>query len=507
MDQVRKILGWLKKNHFWVLSVLIALVSVFCWWRASGAMKKQFAENKSKIDAGFSSVSGVLGDTFHPNATVYERQKQEISKLSDEVAKLWQQLYDVQSEGVLIWPSGPGQLSADFVKEVEKLEFGAEIEDRWREHYQNYIFNHFPKLPEKVGARAILEGTAAAGGGMGFSRMGRSQEGPGANMTMGGELEDDGNYICEWASDNQTLVRQELEFPQIPSSLRVWCTQENMWVYHTLLDAIKNTNQAANATRISNAAVRGIYSLQVGQTAAPFSRQPNRILKLATAAPVGGAEAGFGAEGPGMGVGGPEASMGAEALGGREFGVSGLALGMTGEMSEEQERTQLLHGRYLGEDGKPIPYGAAASPDAAGEPVDTSIPAPPLDLSIFGKEYKRLPVRMVLEMDQRHLPKLIAECAMRPLQIEVQEVRVNAPDILSGAGGGGGMRSMNFSEGGGMSGNLMPDLTGLQQFNPQPEIVTVAIQGVIYIFNKPNMELLKPPGEEGATDGSVATTQ
>ena len=46
------------------------------------------------------------------------------------------------------------------------------------------------------------------------------------------------------------------------------------------------------------------------------------------------------------------------------------------------------------------------------------------------------------------------------------------------------------------AGSLIPDLEGLQEFNTQPQIATVAIQGVIYIFNKPNMELLKPPGEE-----------
>jgi hypothetical protein len=498
MDQVRNILAWLKKNHFWVLSVLIAFISVFCWWSASSAMKKQFDENKGKIDAGFSSVSGVLGDTFHPNATVHERQMQEISKLSEEVGKLWQQLYDLQSEGVLIWPD---DLDPKFVETVEKLEFGGDIPDEWLEHYQNYIENHFPELPEKVGARPIPDGVATGGGGMNFSRMGRMSEESGASMTMGGEFEDDGNFICNWAPENQTLVRQELEFPQIPSSLRIWCTQENLWVYHTLLDAIRNTNQAANATRISNAAVRGIYSLQVGQTAAPFSRQPNRILKLATAAPAAGAEGGVSPES----VGGAEAGIGPPGMGGMEFGMSGLAQGMTGEMSEEQERGQLLHGRYLGEDGKPIPYGAGAAVEAGTEPPVDAGPAPPLDVSIFGKEYKRLPVRMVLEMDQRHLPRLIAECAMRPLQIEVQEVRINAPDILSGAGGG--MSRMNFSEGAGMSANLLPDPTGLQEFKSHPEVVTVAIQGVIYIFNKPNMELLKPPGEEGAADGSVAVTE
>jgi hypothetical protein len=492
MDQVRKVLGWLKQNHFWVLSVLIVLISLFCWWSGSGAMSKLYKDAETKISGGFQQVDTLLGDSFHPNEQIKEQQTKEYNQLLEAVAKLWQELYDLQSKGVLIWPSGPGELLPQFVETVEKLEFGDDIPDRWREHYRNYIFRHFPKLPEKIGARAIQEGQAGAAGA-GIMRRGIGAEDPSAMVSTSGELEDDGNYICEWDPADQSAVRAELEFTDVPSPLRVWCTQENLWVYHTLLNVIKNTNSAANATRISNAAVRRVYSLQVGQTAAPYSRRPDRIYKLPTAAAAAGAEGEVPAGEPAPG--GLEGG-GAE-LGGGEFMRSGLAAGQTGPMSEEQERGLLLHGRYLGDDGKPIPYGAGGPAEAGTEaPMDTG-PAGPLDLTIFGKEYKRLPVRMELEMDQRHLPRLIAECAKQPLQIEVQEVRVNAPDLLSG-GGGAMTPRMSFSESGGMGGPMMPELTGLQQFNPHPEIATVAIQGVIYIFNKPDKELLAPPGD--ATD-------
>jgi len=494
MDQVRKALAWLKQYHFWVLSVLVVLIGLFCWWSASGTMSKLYAENQTTITSGFKTVGEVKNDQFHPNANIQERQLKETSELSAEVAELWQKLYDAQRENVLKWPS---ELKTEFHDTVEKLEFGQEIPDDTglREHYQNYIARHFPKLPEKIGARAIDEAEAGTlgGAGSGFSRRG-SMSPEGLGGAMGGELDDDGDYICEWAAEDQAAVRAELEFPQTPSSLRIWCTQENIWVYHTLLDVIKNTNEAAHATRMSNAAVRGIYSLQVGQPAAPFSRTPNRIYKLPTAAPA--TELGPGDEQPMPGS--PE-GIPSEFSGGREF-TSGLAEGQ-GEMSPEQEFAVLFSGRYLGEDGKPVPAGGGGAAVDPNAPADSSVPSAPVDLTIFGREYKRLPVRMVLEMDQRHLPRLIAECAIRPLQIEVQEVRVNAPDIFSGAGGGGGMSSFRggFSEGGGMgAGNLIPDLTGLQEFNPHPEIVTVAVQGVIYIFNKPNKELLTPPSEDAS---------
>ena len=48
--------------------------------------------------------------------------------------------------------------------------------------------------------------------------------------------------------------------------------------------------------------------------------------------------------------------------------------------------------------------------------------------SAFGKDIKRLPVRLVIKMDWKSLSYLIAQCANQPLQIEVQEVRINPVD-------------------------------------------------------------------------------
>ena len=55
--------------------------------------------------------------------------------------------------------------------------------------------------------------------------------------------------------------------------MKIWVTQENLWVYQTLLDVIAKTNKAANATRMSNAAVQEIGELSVGSRAAKGSRK------------------------------------------------------------------------------------------------------------------------------------------------------------------------------------------------------------------------------------------
>lgn len=506
MDQVRKALAWLKKYHFWVLSVLVVLIGVFCWYSASSSMSEEYKKNEGQIKAGFQTVSTVKGDPFHPNDEVQRRQTEETTKLSTEVRELWSQLYEAQRENVLIWPSGPGELSPDFVKYVDNLEFADEIPDNLREHYQNYIYRHFPRLPEKIGARPLDESTTGAGGGMGFSR-GSFREGPSTFGTTG-EFDDGGNYICQWADEDQAIVRGELEFPETPSSLRVWCTQENLWVYHAMLEVIKNTNEAAGATRASNAAVRGVYTLQIGRRAAPESRTPNRIYKLPGGVPA--AETGLGTEFGGVPGEGPAPGPGGISEFASTFSdfQSGLGAGSGMQMTPEMERAILLSGRYLGEDGKPIMIAGPAAAEGGMEPVpvDPNTPAPPLDLTQFGKEYKRLPVRMVLEMDQRHLPRLIAECANRSLQIEVQEVRINVPNLLSGGMGGGSFPGMG-EMGRGPGPEMMRNFGGtgdFQEFKAEPHIVQVGIQGIIYIFAKPNEAILNPA--EGATTESFAAT-
>jgi hypothetical protein len=496
MDQLRTILTWLKQQHFWVLSVLVALIGLACWWSAARTLSTEYEGNQKTITTQFQNLTTLRSDPFHPNDDINKRQIEETNKLVEEVAELWHQLYDRQREHVLKWPPALNQRFRDY---VEKLEFGEDIpsdivvdgkRENLREHYQNYVWRHFPALPEKIGALPLEEDAVGARGGGGLSRGGRGtyQREGGTRVTAEGSLEEDQeDYICEWMPEDQAAVRAELEFPTQPSPLRIWVTQENLWVYHALLNVIKNTNDAAGASRMSNAAVRTLYSLEVGQRAAPYSRTPDRIYKLAMPAATTEDGAAFGAE-----QGGQEAPSG-QMPGGMDFGRSGLAEGASGgPMSDAQEAAFFLSHRYLGEDGKPIPLGGAGM-DAGGGEVDSSAGVSgPVDPSMFGKEYKRLPVRMVLEMDQRHLPRLVAECAIQPLQVEVQEVRVNVPDAIGTQRGGSSVRR-GFGEGSGLGrgGSLFPELTELQEFPVQPNIVTVVIQGVIYIFNKPDPEILK----------------
>ncbi len=163
---------------------------------------------------------------------------------------------------------------------------------------------------------------------------------------------------------------------------------------------------------------------------------------------MGGMEGGMG------GYGGMDGGMGG--MGGMDGGMGGYG-GMGGGMDMSGvgsgEASILMAGRYVDEAGEPI---MEVTEDYK-----------------FGTEYKRLPVKMVLEMDQRHLPSLIVELANAPLQVEVEQVRVNPSDA------GGGRRR------GGRGGN-----DSVESFDREPTVGTVVLQGVVYIFNQPDEEVL-----------------
>jgi hypothetical protein len=182
--------------------------------------------------------------------------------------------------------------------------------------------------------------------------------------------------------------------------------------------------------------------------------------------------------------------------------------GGNSQMTPAQEQAFLLSERYLDDKGQPIPFGAAGGgtdatgPGTPAAPPDAGASPSSVDMNQFGTGFKRLPIRMALQMDARWLPQLITTCANEPLRVEVQEVRINPPDIGSMEGGGGG-RGGGFGGpmGGGSLANLFPEHNGIQSFPAQPHVKNIVIQGIIYIFNKPNLNILAPPAEQTAAAG------
>lgn len=487
MEQVKAILAWMTKHHFWLLSGLAVLISTLVWYLAAGDLTTRKEENRKIIDAAFSGQQQIIGQQLHPNDEVNERQQQEITKLAEETKAIWQDLYDRQRRDVLKWPA---QLPEMFRRDIEKKQFGDEISVDRRAQYGDYIRGRFKDLPKLIEANELIEEGpgvlkpgGAFGGGGGFGGGGTG----GFSNPTEVQLDENGNpieieYTVFWSPEDQERIRKDLDWPTTQSHWRIWVTQEDLWVYETMLRAIAATNASVNADRQSNAAITDIAALQVGRAAAKESRTKGRIKRLQSASSL-------------MGEGGEEAPP-AEGTG-EEEAMSEESFGDTGSgeaLSTAEEKAVRLSRRYV---------------DAQGAPISVAPDDLPLDPATFGQEVKRLPVRMVLRMDTRAIAKLQSELANADLQIQITELRVGVNPGESGGGysgggeggyGGGG----GFGQGGAFGGGA--NNQQINVFDRKPNMKPVVIQGIVLIFNPPNPTVLEGGGgEDSAADASMVS--
>lgn len=464
MDQVKAALAWLKQHHFWVLSVIIIGATLGVWYSASSSVASQTKSAISKINGEFQSVSGLINKPFKPNDSINERQQAETKKLAEDVFREWQGLYTVQKEKVLIWPP---ELGARFINAVKDAKFGDSISSGRREDYLNYIKETFPSLVEIVDAELFPEdgaggGAASRGGGEFGGRGGDFGGEYGGGSAVGADGEPLESHLVQWL--DQGDLRSRLVPETVPSSIQIWTLQEDLWVYRTLLQAIANTNTETGATRRERAAVQTIIEMKVGQAA---GRKDQATLVPPDASEAAGmASSGFGGEfGGGRGEFGGEfgGGYGGE-FGGGEFGggyggrgefgggeFGGGEFGAGGEGGGDAA-SAMLAGRYLNDAGEPI---MEVSSDYS-----------------FGREFKRLPVRMVLQMDTKWLAALMWELANAPLQVEVEQVRFN-PEGEAGQGS----RPMTASG-------------EVAAFDRRPTHGTVVLSGIVYIFNPPDPSII-----------------
>lgn len=442
MDQLRVIMRAVWQQRFWVLVVIGPIIAAVCWMMASGKLQAAFTANKSTIDGHFNSMSSISSEPVHGNDGVNAQERAEAVKISDSVRDLWKRLYDSQREQVLSWPATLGE---DFLEYIDKRKFGDPIPSRLRSLYLNYIKNQFDELVKIVDAKK-LEGTGT--GPEGFApEMGGNLE---LGQTVPGMEKD---YLVDWIDQGE--LRQKLDFGGTsPSARKIWVTQEDLWVYETLLNVIKNTNDARGATRAAeNAAIRVIVNLDVGQEAADAMNEKGNIIM-------------------------PAGAAGGDPLTGEvspEFG-GGDSLMMEPGGDAASADAALLSRRYVDQAGAPIVDAAAGT----------------------GVEYRRLPIRMSLIMDQRWIPRVLVECANAPLPIEVQRLRINPEQ--SGIGFEGALTAASSGlEGAGFRGSYSPSSTFGTSGMPtevSKDFVTVEVQGLVYIYNEPSDAELSIPGVE-----------
>jgi hypothetical protein len=360
MDQLKVILKQLQKHHFWLLCLTAMITSLVGWTMARKSLSAAYDQQKSAINAKFSSLEGLKNLPDHPNSS----WKQGISDLTEQekktVGSTWEKIYNEQKQ-LLKWPPELGDKFLEFI-DISPAE--AEIIPKFRESYQRRIPEEFPKLLKIVDADSSEASKPPAAAK------------PPAGKPPAVAAPDAHEPKVLWDSKSQQQVKQSLEFLEMPTSLQLRQTQENLWVYQAILRIIKSVNDADKFT----SSIKLISVINIGKEAAEAfadGMAEGHVEHLAAAA---GGAAGAAAQ--------PAGDAGAAAAKGPD------------------------DGRYVDADGKRLPSAAAAT-----------------------SQFKRMPIFLRLVVDQRRIPELLVACANSPLPVEVRQLRINPG--REGARGGG----------------------------------------------------------------------
>ena len=101
MDSLAPVIGWLKRNKFWIGSALLSILMLVGWYLASTSMQAAKKKQISEYTQSFSSiqrirnVSAVTVDdgaeaniVAHPNSETEEKMREQLEATVDAVVEL-----------------------------------------------------------------------------------------------------------------------------------------------------------------------------------------------------------------------------------------------------------------------------------------------------------------------------------------------------------------------------------------------------------------------------------
>jgi hypothetical protein len=482
MEKFRAFLEVLKKYHFWVLCGLIVLLSAGSWYVAISSEEGNFAKQKSKYDSKLSMVQKIANTPQHPSREYINKILSITSDdLAKKVAKASELLYNEQQSdnklaAVFTVEEDQKQFEAAFMKIWGPMEKIAEmppgtLQDLYRRRYRDHIKGEFPRLFQLIDRRTRSASTGAG-----------AAAGPTARPTDAHEEAASTTGIVDWKDADEkidTFLRRYTS--STPTTLEIMMAQEDLWIYKTLLTVIHNTNNVSTETNAKagtheqrtyvkpeshkKARIKQILAMDIGKDAADsWAKSEKALFNLP-------GDAGGGITPPSGNSAAPVQSTSAA----RPSAGSGA-----------------LAGRYVDDKGK-------ALLDATQQPY---------------KEFRMMPIDLKVVIEQKEIPRLLAECANSAMRIDVRAVRVLAEDpspadlgasgaAASAAAGSNtekapsGSHATEFGMGhdaGAAGGDSESEAEGADPIYPP---VPVEVQGIIYIYNPPAQDDSGKAGENG----------
>lgn len=463
MEQLREFLRLLKRQHFWFLTPVLLLLGIVGWWLSSNKLNSEFDKYRAEVEGYSSKLRSVTGQTNHPNKDYHDGMTTMIEQRRDNVRTAWQTKWERQKQE-LKWPE---ELPEDFRRQVDQLRpienvdleknREQDIPASLRRTYGAFIRNMLPKLAASIGARWQPERTGAAGTPQGFT----ADTAPSTDAADDSERQEE-SQVVTWNPRNQALFDQRFDWKNVPPTTHeVLYAQEDLWVLANLIDVIRRTNQDA-PTR-SQAVVKEIEFIQIAKDV-----QVPSFKVLRPAAPGGAAATGDSSD-----SGSDDSSTSGKQA--ETASGSDAALAEGADATKPNALAPLIKNRYVNENYAPI---------ADLETLKGSVTVA-----------KRIPVRMRLLVDQRHINRLLVECANSPLTFEVRQFRLNPRDDTLGDGRSFAGRSDGpafEAGGGGITGvKVLPDYQSFDRI--------VELFGIVYIFNPVDDAILTGAPAESRT--------
>lgn len=409
MDDSKSFIELLWKHLFWVLCGLVLIFTPLSWFIATDSLVDAYGETKNKIVSSFTSIENLGGPA---SDQWYPELDKEIDELRKSVYTAHKENYDRQVKD-LTWPQPPN-VSQSFAEAISKYKPGDVLPDDARESYRDYIAKEIPKLEKLLEARPEEEAGA-----------GQVSAYPGAvGGAAAGPLKLTGKVV--WDSVDKLAFKALLDPWQgatVPSTSEIMLTQEDLWVYQKVFLTIAAVNK--EATSRFNAAIKTVAKVEVGSAATQFLSQ-GQGSSIVIAQEQGGGGMDAYAK---MAAGGPDSGYG----------------GLSGNSFASRRKN-----RYLSGDKQPL-----ADPNEAN--------ALPLKL---------IPIHLTLVVDQRQIPKLIAECGNAAIEVISMKIQCGSSDAAAspggGSGGSGGYPGRSGYPGGGGGGYPGPRAEWIPLIEPQP---------------------------------------
>jgi hypothetical protein len=482
-----------KRNAFWIVLGLMLITALVCYFMGAGHVSGMREENLKKVTALSSRVTAAVPPEAVAEAGRKKFVEEHLKPTRNQVEQTWQSLYDAQLT-VFDWPpqqlgdSGeviqrglPGNF-IDAVKKMPPIEqltpkhtLDASLSNTYRNFARNLVtdLTKILKSPDFIGSTTIVPGqvntkTAPA------AKPGEKQE----------EALGQGDLVL-WTKRSQESTREDhFNFKESePPLSSILQAQEDFWVYETLFRAIAATNEPeelvgkqppADAKAAPKAAPKAAAEKTAPKSSPktePKAADKPADAKAAAKAPTKRLE--------------PVIKKVLDVRIGHKYEAPKPTIEIKKEKSDDAGGQQEEGGgeklQYVWQQDAQLRYV-----NENDEPLKVT----EVKALVEGKqEYKRMPVYLKLELDQRSVGDFFVACMQSPVKIEWRQLTLTADPQYQ--------RSKPSAAADAGSAQQAPASTEKKSFYD----ATIELYGVVYILYPPKLPALQ--AAEAPADGST----